>query len=153
MCLGGKEWTSKPSGPFWGPFLGYCFQTWSVWGRLALSVQEISPTAPGHHRQGQMLTCSLKKGGMTWPQEAGARRVGCAVGREGGGGRWVGKADKKNPQNWYIWSIILKLQCEVVWNAGFTAVRWMVYKSITHFYRIVSPLLLKANGGNSLILS
>lgn len=60
---------------------------------------------------------------------------------------------KKQKQKNRIRIFFLKLQCTVFLNSRFTAVQWMVYESIIHFYRIVSPLLLKANGRNSLILS
>lgn len=80
---------------------------------------------------------------------------GVAVRLRGGGGgcgetTLGGNADKTKTSTSLV--VFVKLQCEVFSATRFTAVQWKVYKSITHFYRIVSPLLLKANGGNSLIL-
>lgn len=64
-------------------------------------------------------------------------------------GTVCGVTDK---QTWSILMIFVTLQCKV-FSTGFLAVGWMVCESIAHFYRIVSPFLLKANEGNSLILS
>lgn len=60
---------------------------------------------------------------------------------------------RRNRIGKFDYYFFLKLQCTLFFNSRLTAVQWMGYKSLIHSYRIVSPLLLKANGGNSLILS